>query len=87
MKLERSSDNCVISFENAVEPNIQPDTEHLFDRTYRGDKARSGSGAGLGLYIVKLLAQKQEAAVKASLENDRLRVELSFKAFQGDKGV
>lgn len=53
--------------------------ERLFDRTYRGDSARSGSGAGLGLYIVKLLAEKQGAEVGARLENGRLEVTVTFK--------
>lgn len=53
--------------------------ERLFDRTYRGDSARGGSGAGLGLYIVKLLAQKQGAEVGAEVKKGRLAVTVSFK--------
>lgn len=54
--------------------------ERLFERTYRGDSARNGSGAGLGLYIVKLLAEKQGAQVSAAVENGRLGVTISFKS-------
>lgn len=53
--------------------------ERLFDRTYRGDSARSGSGAGLGLYIVKLLAEKQGGTVAAALKDGRLSVTVAFK--------
>lgn len=53
--------------------------ERLFDRTYRGDSARGGSGAGLGLYIVKLLAQKQGAEVGAEVKKGRLAVTVGFK--------
>ena len=58
-----------ISFANPVDPGNVPDTEHIFERTYRGDKARTGGGVGgLGLYIVKLLAEKQRARVKATIK-------------------
>lgn len=60
-----------VLFTNPVDPGNLPDTEHIFDRTYRGDKARTGGGAGgLGLYIVKLLAMKQRAQVKANISID-----------------
>lgn len=53
--------------------------ERLFERTYRGDSARSGSGAGLGLYIVKLLAEKQDGTASAAVENGQLAVKVKFK--------
>lgn len=53
--------------------------ERLFDRTYRGDSARSGNGAGLGLYIVKLLSEKQGGTVSAAMQNRRLAVTVTFK--------
>lgn len=74
---------CRIRFSNAVEHERQFDVAHLFDRSYRGDQARSGSGAGLGLYIVKLLADKQKAAVAARREGDELVIELYFSCKRG----
>ncbi len=69
-----------ISFSNKIPSGQNIDTDRLFLRTYRADKARSGSGAGLGLYIVKLLAEKQEASVFASNENNVLNIGVEFKA-------
>lgn len=46
--------------------------DHLFDRAYRGDTARQTSGAGLGLYIVKLLAEKQGGSVYAQISENQL---------------
>lgn len=69
---------CKIIFTNELFDNRDLKVEHLFDRTYRGDKARTGSGAGLGLYIVKLLAQKQGAKVYAQKNNNFLSMVIEF---------
>ena len=78
VKLEADND-CTITFSNRIDPLQQFDTEHLFDRNYRGDKARQGSGAGLGLYIVKLLAEKQGGRVSAERVGDVLYMRIVFK--------
>ena len=54
------------------------DVEHIFDRTYRADKARTAGGAGLGLYIAKLLVEKQKGSIEAKLEDKRLEFIISF---------
>ena len=74
-----SEKECGVVFSNAVDPGTEIDAEKLFERTYRADKARSGSGAGLGLYIVKLLAEKQQGRVMAVCENGRLSVGIYLK--------
>ena len=71
-------EKAVVTFANEVEAPDSLHIESLFERTYRGDKARSGNGAGLGLYIVKLLAQKQKALVKARLEENILEISVHF---------
>lgn len=79
IKLIGDEERCNIVFSNAVGyRQIEP--ERLFQRTYMGDSSRNNSGAGLGLYIVKLLAEKQQATAKAYLENGILRIEISFLA-------
>ncbi len=69
---------CRIIFANEVDSDCSIDVGHLFDRTYRGNQARQGSGAGLGLYIVKLLAKKQGAEVLAVKEGDELQLLMCF---------
>lgn len=66
-------------FSNKLSSSYIPDLEHIFDRTYRGDKSRSGKGTGLGLYIVKLLSEKQGARAEASFENNVLSIKLIFR--------
>lgn len=59
-----------ICFSNEVSGAL-PDAERIFERTYRADKARNGS-SGLGLYIVKLLAHKQNMSVGAKIDGNIL---------------
>ena len=55
-----------------------PDTELMFERSYRADASRSGGSAGLGLFIVRLLADKQGAKVSASADGSLLTLRLEF---------
>lgn len=70
---------CVVTFANEVDAPETLEVQSLFERTYRADKARRGGGAGLGLYIVKLLAQKQKARVKAKIKENTLSLSIIFK--------
>ncbi len=78
---------CQITFGNALCPEVHLDVIHLFDRTYRGNRAREGSGAGLGLYIVKLLAQKQNAEVFAVQKDEDLIIGMRFPIIDNKKEI
>jgi heavy metal sensor kinase len=46
-------------------PGIAPDAqEHIFDRFYRGDPAREGSGTGLGLALVRSIAHLHQGEIR-----------------------
>ena len=76
-------DGCTrITVSNPVSQKEQIDTAHIFDRTYRADKARKSGSAGLGLYIVKMLIEKQGGKIKSEFsENDNLTFEILFGDF------
>lgn len=74
ISLEEEDRQALITFANDISNETEFDVEHLFERTYRGDGARHDSGAGLGLYIVKLLAKKQGMEVGAGREDGKLKV-------------
>lgn len=78
LTLEQDAAHCRIIFANPVRAGQMPDTERMFERCYRADTARSGGSAGLGLYIVRLLAEKQNANVSASAENGFLTLTVIF---------
>ena len=46
-------------------PGIAPDAqEHIFDRFYRGDPAREGSGTGLGLALVRSVVHLHQGDIR-----------------------
>lgn len=79
MKEKDGASFCDIAFSNKLLENACIDVEHMFDRTYRGSRARTDQGAGLGLYIVRLLAEKQGAEVYAEEKEGRLCTHMLFK--------
>lgn len=82
LSLSERDGRTAISFTNELRPDEFLNTSRLFERTYRGDKARNGSGAGLGLYIVKLLADKQGAEATANITDSRLTISIVFGAVE-----
>jgi two-component system, OmpR family, sensor kinase len=48
-------------------PGIAPEAqEHIFDRFYRGDPAREGSGTGLGLALVRSVVELHQGQIRVS---------------------
>lgn len=81
IEMAESEDLFRITFANRADSLEQSDVDRLFDRTYRADKARQNGGAGLGLYIVKLLMEKQGGRVSAKLENGELLLSVWFEIY------
>lgn len=68
----------VLQITNDTELEIT-NPELLFDRFYTGDFSRNGNGTGLGLYIVKLLTEKQGGTVNALFLKGCLTITISLK--------
>jgi signal transduction histidine kinase len=73
-------ENGIISFQNPVNENSTMETDRLFDRFYVGDKARSNS-TGLGLSIVKLLAEQMHGFASASKQGNMLEISVSLPLY------
>lgn len=70
--------NGILSFSNAVSPDCQIDLERLFDRFYTKDRARHTSSSGLGLSIVKQIAQLHHWSISAQFENSQLTIRIDL---------
>ena len=79
ISLSEEGEYCRLTFSNLISQNADIKVEHLFERSYMGDTSRNRKGNGLGLYIVKLLAEKQGAQVLAKLENNTLFIYILFR--------
>ena len=76
-------ENAVISFRNPVKSTSEIDVERLFDRFYTGDKARSNN-TGLGLSIVRLLAEQMGGSVGATLQNGLLDIQVRLPLIKNE---
>lgn len=74
------TEKVIISFKNPVRNASEVDVTRLFDRFYTGDQARSKS-TGLGLSIVRLLAEQMGGSVGATLLNGLLDIQVSLPLF------
>lgn len=79
VSLIEETDCCKVEFSNPIEKENTIDVEHILDRTYMADCSRHKTGTGLGLFIVKLLAEKQGAKVYARKTEDWLTISLELK--------
>ena len=68
-RISLSPEDGSVRISNRISPSDEIDTEHIFERTYRADKARREGSAGLGLYIAKLLMEKQKGSITAELRD------------------
>lgn len=78
IRVEEQTSAITIQFSNHVNAGDFVDVEHMFDRFYKGDRARTQKGSGLGLAIVKELSQRMQGSVEAKLHGDVLQVILKL---------
>ena len=70
--------NGILSFSNAISSDSQIDPERLFDRFYTKDRARHTNSSGLGLSIVKQIAQLHQWSISARFEQSQLTIYIDF---------
>ena len=67
-----------LSFANKIQDSRKIDVNLLFEKFYTADRSRSSGSTGLGLSIVKLLAEKINAKAVAEIEEDLLILKIVF---------
>lgn len=75
VRLMETDRGIIVEFENDAEQIEDVDVSLVFDAFYRG-ASRSKEGAGLGLYIVKSLADKLGHEVDARVSGSRFAIRL-----------
>lgn len=76
-----SEEYIKLSFKNPISESEEINIENLFDRFYVGDKSRNQKTTGLGLSIVRILAEQMGGSVKAYLENGILEIQVQFNKY------
>lgn len=73
----------LLRIDNTVEDGDSIEVDRLFDRFYTADPSRHSGSTGLGLAVVKLLAEKLGGAVSAGLDLDVLSMRLTLPSWEG----
>lgn len=75
ISLSYQAGRVVLEVENDIKEN-EIDCARVFEPFYRGE-SRSKSGSGLGLYVVKCLAEKMDMQVMAKIEEENFCVSIT----------
>ena len=76
--LKREQNRAVLRISNQVIASEQIDIEHVFDRFYKADAARSKTSTGLGLSIAREFVRRMNGEIGAKIEENESIVEMSF---------
>lgn len=71
-------DSVILTIQNPAKDIARIDPEQIFERFYRADNARGGQGTGLGLAIAKLLVEKMQGKITASVDADILKIHIEL---------
>ncbi|MGX8833158.1 sensor histidine kinase [Amedibacillus sp. YH-ame6] len=74
IELKRKENEIELVFNNTCGRGEEIDTQHMFDRFYKGNQARTQKGSGLGLAIVSELTQRMNGSCEASYKEDVLSI-------------
>lgn len=67
---ESSTEKVRITISNTPQNTVNPDK--MFERFYRDDQARSGEGAGLGMFICKSFVEVMQGSIRAEMIEGKL---------------
>ena len=77
--LKREQNRAVLRISNQVIASEQIDIEHVFDRFYKADAARSKTSTGLGLSIAREFVRRMNGEIGAKIEENEFIVEMCIR--------
>ena len=75
MRVEQKDSHILLHMRNDMDSAMQIDPAHIFEPFYRA-KDRSGSGTGLGLYVVKELSEAMHFQIEGKAEGEDFEISL-----------
>lgn len=78
IELFNEFDQAVLRISNRVINPQEIDAEHVFDRFYKADTARSRTSSGLGLSIAKEMIMRMKGEIGARIDGDEFVVWMRF---------
>ncbi len=78
IELFNEYDQAVLRISNRVINPQEIDVEHVFDRFYKADTARSRTSSGLGLSIAKEMIMRMKGEIGARIDGDEFVVWMRF---------
>lgn len=76
MTLDEKDGNLHFTCFNDKKSDETIDVEQIFDRFYKGDKARTSTSTGLGLAIAKGLVERMKGSITAEVKNELFVIEI-----------
>lgn len=86
IELERNQNQAVLRISNQVTYPEQINIDHVFERFYKADAARSKTSTGLGLSIARELVSRLNGQIEAKIEKEEFIVEMRFPLAAGEMG-
>lgn len=86
ISIRQEKETVMILFENKVKTGMSVDTEHMFDRFYKGSDARTQKGSGLGLAIVKELVLRMHGEVSSTCSHGMLNIMIKVSGQKNKNG-
>lgn len=82
ISLKYSNDYVITIFQNAA-PNLSAeDANHLFERFFTADRARTGKNTGIGLAITKRLVEQMGHEISVELVDGKLSIIIKWKLWK-----
>ncbi|WP_280632278.1 sensor histidine kinase [Jeotgalibacillus proteolyticus] len=72
IQLIKTDSNVQLKISNPVDQLTEEDVHRMFDRFYKTDQTRTGSGTGLGFPIAKCLMEKMNGSIYAEFKDNQL---------------